>query len=86
VRRTPATFGLQHVPPEVNLAQDAAERVGFVAPARIRECVDRVACGVEATVAPGTRDRMNADRRCERILVPPALGDERPAVRPGEIV
>ena len=79
-------FGLEHVAPQRDLAEDAADRPLLVATARVRQCVDGIACGVEAAVALLAGHGMRRDRLGERVLVPPALGDGRATVRPDEVV
>lgn len=86
MRRAPTAFRLQHVTPERDLAEDAADGAWLVAAARVRQCLDRIARGVEAAVATGAGYGMRRDRLGKRILVPPALGDDRLSVRPHELV
>src|SRR5262249_12950983 len=69
-----------------DLAEDAADRPGLVAAARIRQCVDRVACGVEAAVALRAGHGMRAEWRCERIVLEATLRQCGAAVRPDELV
>ena len=86
MRRAPAALGLEHVAPQVHLAEDAADRVRLFAPTHVGQRFDRIARGVEATLAPEAWHRVHADSGCERILVPSALGHERLAVWPDEVV
>jgi hypothetical protein len=72
--------------PQMHFAEDAADRVRLVATARVRQGVDGISCGVEAAVALGAGHGMHADKWSERILVATALGHERAAVRPHEVV
>lgn len=72
--------------PERDLAEDPADRSRLVTPARVRQRIERVAGGVKAAVAVRAGHGMGRDRLGERVLVPPAFGDDRAAVRPGEVV
>jgi hypothetical protein len=86
VRRTPAALRFEDVAPEVHFAQDATHGVRLIAATRVRQRVDRVTRGVEAAVARNTGNRMCTGLGRKRILVQPALGDQRPALRPDEVV
>src|SRR5262245_39110675 len=86
VRRAPTALGLEHVAPEHHLTEDAADRAGVVAAAHVRQCVDRVACGVEAAVALRARHGMRAERCRKRIVLEAALRKCGTAVRPDELV
>ena len=86
MRCAPASLRLEHVAPEVHLTEDAADRVRFVAPARVRERVDGIARGVEAAVAVRAGNGVGRQRRREWIVLAPALGHEGSLVRPDEVV
>lgn len=84
--RAPAAFGLEDVAPEVGLAEDSAHRARLVAAAGVRQSVGGIARGMEAAVALVAGHGMCRDRQRERLVVTPALGEGRPAVRPHQVV
>lgn len=72
--------------PERHLAENAGNRPRLVSPACIRQRVGRVTRGVEAAVAGRARDWMGRDGQGKRIVLEAALGHDRPAERPHEVV
>ena len=84
--RPPACLGLHDLARQNDLSENTTQGSGLIAPAKVRERVDRMARGVDAAAAVGARDGMRLDRVGEGILLAATAGDRSSARKPETVV